>query len=374
MRLRYAFPEPLPIERARGIQTVNTIAAMARAGADIELAYVPSSMGDPFAFYGVSSSDRVRLLPLSYRAPFPVSWIHSNRFFAARLRRCWSEREGAPVVMVRHLKLAAWIAARVPAWRLVYEAHEVFSDTAPLVKAGRRAQEEALVMRRSSAVVANSGATAERLIERYGGTKRMRVISNGVTIPAIPSRKDWKRAGRHVVYAGSLFAWKGVEDLVRAGAHLPGLKITIIGGDPYQQERLRRIAATGGAEVEFAGRLRHSEVMSRLAEACIAVLPNRMDPDSQFSSPVKLFEYLGSGCAVVATELPVFREVLSQDDASWARPEDPEDLARAIRALAEDPERAKRLGSRSRARSADFTWDARATRLLDLLAEVEAGR
>jgi glycosyltransferase involved in cell wall biosynthesis len=112
------------------------------------------------------------------------------------------------------------------------------------------------------------------------------------------------------------------------------------------------------------------EVMRGLARACIAVLPNRDDPDSRFTSPIKLFEYMAAGCAIVASDLPPLRAVLAEDEAVWVRPGDPGSLAEGIRRLAADPERARRMGERAREKARGFTWRARAERLADLLRAI----
>lgn len=363
MRLRYAFPEPLPLDRARGVQTVNTVAALGRAGVDVDFAFVPGS-GDPFEHYDVARPTNMVLAPISRSWFFP--WVRSNRLFAWRLARRWGTFPESSPVMVRHLKLAAWIARHRPSWPLVYEAHEVFADTAPREKASAREREEQLVMRRARAVVANSNATAARLEHLYGKANLMEAVPNGADVPETPPAKDWTHARRHIVYAGSLFPWKGVDDLAYAAARLPGFRITMIGGTASQCERLRNLAGQAGAEVVLPGRLPHRTVLSSIASACIAVLPNRLDTESRFSSPVKLFEYLGRGCAIVATDVPAFREVLGESDAVWARPGDPVDLARAIGSLAGDVTRARMLGERSRAIAGRYTWDARAKRLIEV--------
>ncbi len=72
MKLLYVFPEPLPLQRARGIQTVHTVAALAAQGADVTLAYVPSSE-DPFTAYSVARPGNVRLLPESRSLPWPLT-------------------------------------------------------------------------------------------------------------------------------------------------------------------------------------------------------------------------------------------------------------------------------------------------------------
>jgi glycosyltransferase involved in cell wall biosynthesis len=105
--------------------------------------------------------------------------------------------------------------------------------------------------------------------------------------------------------------------LIAAAAGLAGCRITLIGGSPQQIAQYRATVPNGGAEVVFAGHLPHAQVAQALGAACIAVLPNRPEPNSLWSSPLKLFEYMAHGCAVVAADLPSLHEVLAETEAVW---------------------------------------------------------
>ena len=371
MQLIYAFPEPLPLERARGLQAVNTVAALARAGAQVRLAFAPvagpGGPVDPFAHYGVPCPLGVELIPVARSLPWPLSGVHSNRLFFANLRRRLGGLLDQELLLVRHLKLAARIAGSLPQARFVYEAHEVFGDTAASAKRAANRALEGSIMRAAGMIVANSAATAMRLQALYGARGAIEVVPNGVDRPASLPAKHWDEAAQRIVYAGSFFPWKGVSELVSAAGQLAGCKITLLGGDGPRIAELKSQCAPSGAAVEFAGRLTHAQVMSRLGEACVAVLPNRDDTDSAFTSPIKLFEYMATGCAIVASDLPALREILRHDEAVWVKPGDPSSLAHGIRSLAADPQLARILGERVRARSVDYTWSARGTRLMAIL-------
>lgn len=365
MRLLYAFPEPLPLPRARGVQVAHTVAELARLGIEVELAYVPNPPLHPLAYYGVEVPAGLSLTPLSRSLPWPLARIHSNRLFLWRLQERITAAPDA-LLFVRHLKLAALLRQSRPGRKLVYEAHEVFSDTAPPAKRARQFDMENRVLRSATLVVANSLPTAARLRELYG-ERDIEVLPNGVDWPEHLPPKDWAHAASHIAYAGSFFAWKGVAELVQAASELPGCRITLYGGDAAQLARERGRAQAAGAQLEFRGHLPQQEVMRGLASACIAVLPNRDDADSRYTSPIKLFEYMAAGCAIVASDLPPLRAVLAEDEAAWVRPGDPASLAEGIRRLAADPERARKMGERARGKARGYTWRARAERLCGLL-------
>ena len=365
MRLLYAFPEPLPLPRARGLQVVNTVRALAEQGMEVDLCHVPGG-GNPFQANDLAQPQNVQLTPLSHRLPWPLDAIHSNRFFAARLARHVQARP-PDAIMVRHLKIAQSLLRHFPRIPLLYEAHEVFADTAPVPRQARIAALERRVVQGARAVVANSRATAERLAERYGPIRSIAVIPNGVDFRSLIPEKDWAACAKRIVYAGSFFGWKGVDDLVEAARGLPGLRISLYGGDEESIGRMRGDARAGGAELEFAGRVTPQRVAQALDEACIALLPNRDDPDSAFTSPIKLFEYMAAGCAIVASDLPAIREILADDEAVWVRPGDPQSLAAGLRRLVADTGLARAMSARVRAKARRYTWTQRAIDLVLVL-------
>lgn len=369
VRLLYLFPEALPLPRARGLQVVRTIHALAEAGIDIELAYAPDSEADPFRSYGLIPPSRLTFARLSRALGWPLQQVRSNSIFMARVARRM-RKQPPDAIMVRHLKPAAMLARTFPHIPMLYEAHEVFADTAPAAKRARYAKLEIEVMRAAAAIVTNSRATAARLLERYGKRDNVITIPNGVDWPTTIPVKPWRDAAQHVIYAGSFFGWKGIDDLIAAARSLGGHRVTLIGGEPEQIERLRAQQTSPGAALVFSGRVPHADVMQALGGACIAVLPNRADPDSAFTSPIKLFEYMANGCAVVAADLPALREIIGADDAVWFAPGDVQGLADAIRQLTTNPEHARALGERVREKARGFTWQTRAQRLKSVLEQI----
>ena len=382
MKVLYAFPEPLPLERARGVQVAHAVVELARQGLDssfsVELAYVPEGDQHPTRYYGLEPPANLTLTPLSRAPGWPLSRLlprlHSNRFFMNRLEQRIAALQATAskerlVVMVRHLKLAAMLIDRHPALPLAYEAHEVFGDTAHVAKQDEQSAMEQRVVQRAALVLANSAATAARLKERYG-QRRIDVLPNGVDWPDTLPAKDWNNAGQHIIYSGSFFGWKGVSDLVQATGELPGCRITLLGGNAEQIERERVQLPANGAEVVFRGHVPHGEVAHALGEACIAVLPNRDDADSRFTSPIKLYEYMAAGCAIVASDLPALRETLADDAAVWVKAGDPHSIAQGIRRLVDNPDFARGMGERVREQARSLTWQARAEKLAALLSAI----
>ena len=367
MRILYPFPEPLPLPKARGLQVAWMVDALCAAGAQVTLAHVPSDDGHPLQPIGKAIPQNLHLLPLSHHWPFPFRRWHSVARFATMLDR-EINRISPDVIFVRHFKLAKHLLRLRPSLPLVYEAHEVFSATAPEHKLTRTRRSEAFVLKSASGVVYISDAVQAAVRAAYPVTGKEIVLHSGVSIPDSLPEKDWQHCGRHIVYAGSYYGWKGVDDLVAAAAMLPGCRCTLLGGEATEVERLAARVTPSGADVILLPRLPADQVMTHLANACIAVLPNRAEGVSHFTSPLKLFEYMGAGCAVVAADLPSIREVVATDEASWFKPGDPASLATAIRRLVADPERARTCGQTLRRKARTYTWNARSEQLMRFMS------
>lgn len=373
-KLVYLFPEPLPLPRARGIQVAHTVVDLAHQGIDVELIHAAGDGGDPIRHSGLEPPKHLTTNAIARHLPWPFQRVRSNRIFFWRLRRRLRQLAPGTVVMIRHVKLAAMLLKHFPQRPLLYEAHEVFADTAASSQQERIARDEQAVVYGAAAIVTNSGATAARLRERYPRIScPMAVIPNGVSLPKSLPAKPWNELQRHVIYAGSFFAWKGVADLAAAAADLPGFRIRLIGGDQVQANALLKDLPPLAADLVFEDRQPHAEIMQKLTEACIAVLPNRPDTDSRFTSPIKLFEYMGAGCAVVASDLPSIREILADDEAAWFTPGDSRSLAAALLKLAADPAAAKSMGERLRRKAEQFTWEQRARKLSTIIDAIATG-
>lgn len=368
MHIVYAFPEPLPLPRARGVQVVNAITSLAEQDVKITLAYCATDE-DPFAYYGVAKHPNIELVALSRGLPWPLHKLkaHSNKLFILRLRE-WlrSSETRFDCIFVRHLKLAFGLikSTTLP---LVYEAHEVFAETAPEEKKEKIRRMELMVANHAKIIIANSRATADCLQKLYTTKRPIYVLPNGVTRPKTKTQKDWANISQHIIYAGSLFAWKGVEDLILAARQLGGAQITVIGGSEEAIAKLKPLIISG-AKIDFVGHIPHNEVMEHLNRACIAVLPNRADTDSRFTSPIKLFEYMAAGCAIVASDLPSLKEIVNGDEVVFVKANDPTALASGIQKLMADPQLAQAMAEKVRNKSSHYTWEARAIKLKSTLS------
>jgi glycosyltransferase involved in cell wall biosynthesis len=384
MNILYFADTRFPIERANGVQTMATCHALASRGHKVTLlarADTTDPPRDPFVFYDWPRLSSLRIDVISGPRNPRARRAH---FLLAAMRRIVSSR--ADAVLTRDLGLAAFML-QLPAGRrlpLVYESHGVSvivsAEMARLLgkpslepsrqKLQRLDRRERRVWRRAEGYVTITRALCEELASRYGPRDRIFVVPDGVKLSADepaapPAPADVPVAG----YAGHLYPWKGVDIFVKALALTPNIRGLIVGGHPGEPDRARvetLVRDLGLSDrVEITGLVSPSDVRPRLQAATMLILPNaRTAVSERYTSPLKLFEYLSLGRAIIASDLPAIREVLTDGDTAVLVPAgDVQALADAMSKVATDPEVAARLGATARALAPDYTWERRAERL-----------
>jgi glycosyltransferase involved in cell wall biosynthesis len=180
-----------------------------------------------------------------------------------------------------------------------------------------------------------------------------------------------------VVYAGSLYEGKGCEQVLLAAREIPAAKFVCVGGRDFEVERLAaRAASLGLSNVELTGRVPHAEVPSYLLAADVLVAPFTEDGRdvagkviTPFASPLKLFEYMAAGRAVVASKVGAVPEVLSdEENALLVAPGVVSQLVGAVKRLLDDRALAERLGAAARSDVRRYSWDERVARVLGFAA------
>ena len=380
-----------PLERANGVQIVKTAAALARTGVPTTL-FVRRSDPRPteeiLGLYGIGGDGalRVRRVDVGHRRGL---FALPRAVFLARavLASAAASRRGE-IVFTRDLQLAeALVRLRV---RVVYEAHAVealmYRERGALyghamevseTKAQRLARRERRVWKQAAAFVTTTRGIGETFAEAHGPRPRTRVVPNGCDVPADRTFPGLPASDPpRVLYAGQLYPWKGVDVLVDAMASVPGAQLVILGGLDGEAD-WKRVAALVDARglrtrTEMPGTVPQVRVAEELRRATVVAVPFlRSVMTERHTSPIKAFEAMAAGRAIVATDLPSSREFLRhEENALLVPPGDAPALAAALRALISQPSLAERLARAAYAEAPRYSWDARAQQLRELLLEV----
>jgi glycosyltransferase involved in cell wall biosynthesis len=371
MRLVYLCTDPgIAWGGAKGasVHLGEIVQALAREGAEVLVLVSAVSDGTPPPPSGVT----VEPLPFPRKHVSVADLLAGERSLAA-----WLEQRirsfGAHAVQER---LALYSAAGSVAARALGVPHLVeLNSPLPQEAARYRVLESAAetlalehaVLAAADLVLPVSSPLADYARER--GARRVEVMPNAVWLqrfdglPATGTREP-----PVAVFAGALRPWHGVETIADAwrqlGPEAPPLRVI---GDGPGRDALVAVGA------ELMGTVPHADVARLLSEADIGLAPYAPDAPSYFS-PLKLFEYLAAGLAIVAADIPGIRDIVGEDGALLMPPGDAGALARAVARLASNRAERISLGRRARALAELHTWERRARRILDAVYELSRER
>ena len=391
MHLLYLADIRFPIERANGIQTIETCYALAERGHRVSLLVRPDTASpprDPLQFYGLPPHSRL----VVQRAPVAGPQVVRRAMYLAQGLKATVSQGRLDALLTRDLGAASILLGLPKPIRppLVYESHglaPVFAETLPELLSGGRAgsmskvrrlfARERRVWRLAEGYITITAGLMKDLTDRFGSRGNAEVIPDGVRLSSArrftPPRTT---AAPLVAYAGHLYPWKGVDVLLEALTRAPLVRARIVGGHPAEGDlgRLKALAQRLGIEsrVEFVGFVHRTAVPGLLEQADVLVLPHTATPVSErYASPLKLFEYMAAGKPIVASDLSAVREILRDgQNACLVPPGDAAALAAGLARALADPSFAERIARSAYEEAASYTWARRAERLEHLLERV----
>lgn len=224
----------------------------------------------------------------------------------------------------------------------------------------------------ATAILAVSSALAEWLEANPAARGRVHVVRNGVDTHRIhpDARPASPSPTLTVGFVGTLRPWHGIETLAEAFMMLRErgvrCRLLIVGDGPVREAVEARLSPHA-RDVHWTGAITPDAVPGYLASMDIAVAPYP-PMEGFYFSPLKLFEYMASGRAIVASDIGQVSEVIEDGTTGLlCAPGDAAALADAIAALAGDPALRRRLGSAARsAAERRHRWDAVVDRTLEL--------
>ncbi len=226
---------------------------------------------------------------------------------------------------------------------------------------------------RSAARVLPVSAVLGGMVAQSGvDPARITVIPNGIVPARFPPRGP-AAATPVAGFVGFVRDWHGLDFVLDAMAADPRPLDLVVVGDGPALPALRRQAASLGlaGRVRFTGLVPHGQVPALLAGFAIALQPRV----TSYASPLKVFDYMAAGCAIVAPDQPNIREVLTHEaTALLFDPDQPGAMWASVRRLAGDPGLCARLGQAARRTAlARYSWAGNARRIADLAAAELAG-
>ncbi|MBU2609824.1 MAG: glycosyltransferase [Chloroflexi bacterium] len=377
MKIVFVSASQVPSDTANSLQVMKVCQAFAQLGHETILLVPANPRSFDFtqdksaighqpleAHYGLAASFPIEWLPGSRRI-FPWIAVHRARRLKADLLYAWPVQSaalgllaGLPVMLEMH-DFPAGRFGRL--WYRLFLRLPGKKRLLPITHALRRELERRYrsALPDEQVVIAPDGVD----LERYENLPDPRPARRQLGLPLSPT----------VVCTGHLYAGRGAGIFLALAARFPKVNFLWVGGRPQEVDEWRsRAAACGLRNVALTGFLPNARIPLYQAAANVLLMPyERMVSTSSggdtadICSPMKVFEYMAAGRAILSSDLPVLREVLNENNAVFCPPDDAVAWESSLGKLLADAKRRQTLGQRARAEVKEYSWLARARRSLE---------
>jgi glycosyltransferase involved in cell wall biosynthesis len=384
MKIAIIAPTYLPARRANTFQVMKMAQGMVAGGHNVQVAVPAANLqGERPEWEQLASH-------YGLQHQFPIEWLCAH----SRLRRYdfgwrsvfWARHWEAELIYTRlpqAAALASWLGVAT-----IFEVHDL-----PKGRLGPVVFRQFLRCRGARRLVVISRALLADLVAQLGAPATMPftiIAPDGIDLARyenLPSPPQARLAinqnmgsdlylpvNRFTVgYTGHLYPGRGVDLLIELAVRLPNITFLLVGGEQADILHIQNIVTAKGIDnVVLTGFVNNSDLPNFQAASDVLLMPyqSRVEASSggdisRYLSPMKMFEYLACGRAILSSDLPVLREVLTNENAVLLPPEDVDAWMQAIVLLRDNPERRDALATCAYQHARAYTWEKRVDRILD---------
>jgi glycosyltransferase involved in cell wall biosynthesis len=175
------------------------------------------------------------------------------------------------------------------------------------------------------------------------------------------------------IYTGHFYSGRGMELLLGLAQALPDVHFIWVGGRTEDVAAWKtRLEDTGIRNVTLTGFIDNRSLPLYQAAGDVLLMPYERKiagssggNSAEICSPMKMFDYLACGRAILSSDLPVLHEVLNESNAAFCIPGDLADWIKTLKELLADGPRRARLAEQAQRDAARYTWNERARRALE---------
>ncbi len=177
-------------------------------------------------------------------------------------------------------------------------------------------------------------------------------------------------------YSGNLYSGRGIGLIMDMAGELGEIHFLLVGGSPQEVDRYQKIAESRNLiNIHLTGFVPNAELPTYQAACNVLLMPYQKQVAassggdiSAYLSPMKVFEYMASGRAILSSDLPVLKEVLNEENAVLLPPDDVDSWINALVELREAPHRRKALAEQALEDVQEYTWVRRVEKIFSGLS------
>src|SRR6202140_627554 len=203
------------------------------------------------------------------------------------------------------------------------------------------------------------------------------VVHNFPVLDEIAPTVDlpWNERPPAVAYIGSISERRGIREILQALALLPSdnpAQMMLAGPFSPAELRTELMRLQGWARVKYLRVLDRPSVANLLSRMRLGLLALQPEPNFCNAMPIKLFEYMAAGIPVIASDFPLWRQIIGEAGCGLlVDPQDPQAIVRAMEYLLSHDAEAEAMGRRGRQAACElYNWNSEERVLLKFYSEL----
>ncbi len=218
-------------------------------------------------------------------------------------------------------------------------------------------------------------AATDDIARKFESSGRVTAIRNFPLVKSIET--GYRRVTEQpiLIYAGGLTRERGISEIIQAMAYTDkskNVRLVLYGKfDPEDYQEVVQ-GLKGFDRVEYRGWIAPEDVWQKISEATVGIVCFHPMPNHINAMPNKLFEYMGAGLPVIASNFPLWKDtVLANNCGLTVDPLNPEEIAIAVEYLIMHPDEARDMGENGRKAVLDeYNWENECKKLLTLYEDL----
>lgn len=370
MKITYIAPSAIPSETANSMQVMKVCQAFTRLGHDVELVVAGAPFADRQALkshYGLNTDIQITWLP----------FVPALRKIDFALKSIYHAKMNRTELVYTRLVRVAVLALRI-GLPVILEMHDV-----PTGRLGPKLYQRYLRLRgrKMTVFITSSLKTLiEDKLHVFHKENETFISPDGVdlerfqNLPAAPEARQAIQLPERftVVYSGGFYPGRGLEILLDLAAAFPAIQFLCIGGNPQAtREWQSKADAMHLTNFTLTGFIANEKLPMYQAAGDVLLVPYRKQVAgssggdiASVTSPMKVFEYMACGRAILCSDLPVLHEVLNEKNAAFYPPEDLQALIVGLGKLQKNKDLRESLGRQASKDVVKYSWDERMNAIL----------